>query len=1122
MRLCRIVFILCLLFVNFLWALALPVQLLSERHRTEWNWVNYRLTLKNISNLPLVNPTIRYFAENPKIQYCKANPNDNGCSRMQYGLFDVDSSLRAYVDTYTNVVSVNPVLSYDSEYTIVSFKILGSIPAHAAAEIHFRLIKYNGAAWDCSHDYSHQKNAAVQENNYKMVVYDKDGNLLWGRDPIALNHDSTNVYWHDRSSTEVFSQYDGSDSAKVLNGRFWLLKSSPLSFEERMSLDSMGVKLLETTRYQNKGLHLLKAIAPISKKSLNKALSNFYNAFIVDDTTRLSLKISPNDIYEKSYSCDANDSCMTIVSERSAIDLVVECWPDLPMESCKNVVLNCGGDSAYIDRSVILTKVRRDSLQCLEKHRDVRYVLIRREGETEVAVARYWMNVSPLQHDSSWQQAIQATQVTTDWLKGVDYTGEGVSVGVYDVGIDFTHQGFNELDSLGNEKPRKAVGFDDGRTVANGGIEMKIKTENPGMHGTHVAGIIGGNGRKSETYWDYGAYIATGAYDERYTFRGIAPKVLFHSGKRDYYNQKGSVVNHSHALGEVDFDKDGVRTFYYYGYRNAKVDESIFHNWKLPSDEGDRLAKTVVSAAGNMGGCDTVACGFGYHSVMTNAKNLILVGAAGFNYDDPNYHHPYLAYFSSLGPTWDGRIKPDVMAFGVNVVSSVPYAYLNKNIYYDTLSGTSMAAPFVSGIAALMYQKFQKTTSLPLDVYSMRNSTTKALLIHSANDMQNCEDSDIFHGNQDDNQSIFRYNLDFLITDHLENLKCTPMTRGPDYSTGWGLVDAKGALDLMDGYDANTMKFDKFREFDMYNGVQIRWTINVDEPRPRLRVTLTWDDVPGDPDIDNYMQPKLVNDLDLYLISPSGKIYYPWRIDALSTENIDKNGNPIAYVLDDGTVIKGSFDSRLQSRVKGLGYERITYKEASKSAYRNCTTSVDLFTPSVECFDRLNNVEVVDVDNPSLGVWQVVVKGYRVEVGNSSDGMAQIASIVSDLKLNEPTDNGKHPYAPNVQTAEIRDLVDSCGHAEGCLEYYVTFGPETSLGAGDHIYLYDGWNRLIGDYTGNSLANQRIFVKTRFLKIILDSDNDQSQGYGYSISNIEGVSYGVLRVLFPPYKKKGD
>ena len=64
------------------------VELKSERHRTEWNWVEYRLTLKNLSSTVLTNPTIRYFAENPRIQYCNANPNDVSCSGMRFGNYD--------------------------------------------------------------------------------------------------------------------------------------------------------------------------------------------------------------------------------------------------------------------------------------------------------------------------------------------------------------------------------------------------------------------------------------------------------------------------------------------------------------------------------------------------------------------------------------------------------------------------------------------------------------------------------------------------------------------------------------------------------------------------------------------------------------------------------------------------------------------------------------------------------------------------------------------------------------------------------------------------------------------------------------------------------------------------
>ena len=53
-----------------------------------------------------------------------------------------------------------------------------------------------------------------------------------------------------------------------------------------------------------------------------------------------------------------------------------------------------------------------------------------------------------------------------------------------------------------------------------------------------------------------------------------------------------------------------------------------------------------------------------------------------------------------------------------------------------------------------------------------------------------------------------------------------------------------------------------------------------------------------------------------------------------------------------------------------------------------------------ECFDHLNNVEVVDVDNPEQGIWQVVVRGTAVREGNVN-GDAQLASIVSDFTLTE-------------------------------------------------------------------------------------------------------------------------
>lgn len=358
----RLSVVLLFVLMNCLWASTPSVQLTTERHRTEWNWVEYRLKLKNLSNKPLKNPVVRYFAENLKIQYCEAHPNIFDCTGMVYGSYNVDSTLRAVVDYFSVVNSVEPKYNFDSKYTVITFRFQGLIPVGATSKAHLRIMKKNSPAWDCSRDYSFQKNALVQEENYKMTVYDADGNILWGFDPVSLKHDTTHVYWHDRSLISVISSYNAMDSSKTLNGRFWLLKGKPLTLKEKHNLDSLGVKHLETTRYQNKGLHLMKTVEPIAKKSLDKAISSFYNAFAVNDSTPFSIKFLPSDLYEETRTCDANDSCMTVVGERLLYDMNIECWPDLTMEMCKTTVVNCGGDSAFVDRNLILAKIHKDSV----------------------------------------------------------------------------------------------------------------------------------------------------------------------------------------------------------------------------------------------------------------------------------------------------------------------------------------------------------------------------------------------------------------------------------------------------------------------------------------------------------------------------------------------------------------------------------------------------------------------------------------------------------------------------------------------------------------------------------------------------------------------------------------
>lgn len=278
-------------------------------------------------------------------------------------------------------------------------------------------------------------------------------------------------------------------------------------------------------------------------------------------------------------------------------------------------------------------------------------------------------------------------------------------------------------------------------------------------------------------------------------------------------------------------------------------------------DEGDTIETETFCYSKNGSGTDCPATCLGLSAVLTGvqkcetvrhdpslpfdtigvtagAKNILAVGSI---VDNGTFND--ISSFSSRGPAKDGRVKPDVVARGSNVLSSTP-----PNIYGRS-SGTSMAAPVVTGVAALLVEQWRKTfngaTPTPAQL--------KALIIAGTDDMGN---------------------------------------PGPDYTFGFGLVNAKRSVDAI---IADAGNGDRIRNLSFTGPNQSVATNMLLTQAQNVRVVLNWADPPiaflGGDDI---AQKALVNDLDVKVIAPDGTTHLPWVLNkAAFRDNATRGVNTI-------------------------------------------------------------------------------------------------------------------------------------------------------------------------------------------------------------------------------------
>lgn len=577
-----------------------------------------------------------------------------------------------------------------------------------------------------------------------------------------------------------------------------------LTIEERAELEEQGVKLLSYI-----GSYTWYATV-VDRRALNFAIPDSVSRTPILGTMRWVGEIKPEDRIAPEILEERADKWIKTEDNRERYSVYF--FKDVSMDSARQIITRLGGE---IEGDEILTKGFFVVLPSGARENLM--------NEDVIKLIDFYPPPDIDFNDGS------RTWCHTDVVHGpglTGLTGNGVILGQWESG-----------------KPRNThVDLTAGRS--HWGEPATVK-----KHATHVCGTMIGTGTGNAAFRGHAPSVNTEVFS--YTSTNASNEMA-----ASISNDGIVAANNSWGKSVGWARNGGVWQFELYNPQTTFGD----YRWSCPAF--DQLVRdsglVIVFSSGNdrndpndgsetnaePGDWDQIAgLGLdswdGYHTIPPygTAKNVITVGAI-------NDATGAMAGFSNWGPTDDGRIKPDVVAPGVDIVSC-HYQDTDINGVYDDYvpladhySGTSMAAPAVTGIVALLIQSYREeylgATGLTETPFP---STIKALLCQSAQDMGDA---------------------------------------GPDYQFGWGGVRADAARQLILDERFREGVIASMDDQDIYEFV-------VTEGDPEIRITLAWDDHEagaGNP------IPTIINDIDLVIQDPAGDYYTPWHLHITTHDQV--------------------------------------------------------------------------------------------------------------------------------------------------------------------------------------------------------------------------------------------
>lgn len=405
-------------------------------------------------------------------------------------------------------------------------------------------------------------------------------------------------------------------------------------------------------------------------------------------------------------------------------------------------------------------------------------------------------------------QSIGVSSLRRDGGLGLDLTGKGLRIGVWD-----------------RQRPIPThVEFED--RLQDGDFLIEFSE-----HSTHVTGTLIAAGINPDARG-----MCSDADGIAYDWFEDTEEMIIESLNKDL-----SLSNHSYGvpggwnsgvwLGNQDVSTEEDYRFGFYD-NDAKAFDDISYNAPYYS---------IVVAAGNErggSGNGSFPADGPYDCItgFSNSKNVFTVGAVQKltgSYSQPS--DVSMSSFSSWGPTDDGRIKPDLVAPGVSILSAVE----TSDQAYGQLNGTSMASPATAGSIGLINQAGEIFVGNRL-----KSATLKALMVNTAHE--------------------------------------AGPSLGPDYMFGWGLVNAEGAVQfLMNNDNVNNI----LSESRLLQNEQKEIILNP-QPNTDIKITLAWTD-PSGTVLTRQLDPRdrmLVNDLDITLTDEDNVTHRSWALDVEDPE----------------------------------------------------------------------------------------------------------------------------------------------------------------------------------------------------------------------------------------------